>query len=613
MKGFLVQLLGSIPADLGATALAALACYGAGRVSLRLLLPETKGRQTFLALVFGGEILALLGLAAAPLILTAPAWLAALALALPAAWGGRELLRGGDPLPTLRREWEIWLALALIGGWFLASALTLPYSWDEQTYQIAVPAAWLRTGSTAPRADLPYSAFPLLPQFLLLWMFKTGGIGTARLLILGAFLVLIRALFVELRAVSNRPAAGFFTLLFILSPLTGAMIREFYAEVFLALLMLAGCRIARTHRPCGGRAAMALGLLAGGAAAVKLTGLGVAVALGLPLLLDRASWKKLPAFAAAGGLFALAFYLRPWIALGNPVYPFCGTLFGSNTALVADYHRAMGETHYGPGKLYGGILGWLFTGYDEPLYDGIVLGRAFPLLFVFAAAGGYFFVRKGKLLPALRYAGAALLALYLFWAVTSQQTRFLLPLVPVLLVFAAGLFAQLPRRAQTGGAALLLALACWSVDAWAWKHGYYTWRFLPDSRRDPIRLLTGATREKGLMTAYSYLAEKTAEADGVLLVFERRSLYCPRPCRLGTPGFQDWFDHTRHPDWIGELKKRGIRYLLVGASRKNPDVQEAFSAVEQTFSEAIYQGLRTGRLQLVREASREAFLLLRMP
>ena len=613
MKEMLVQLLGRIPANLGTAALTAFACYGAGRALLRRLLPEMKGRETLLSLVLGGELFALLGLVAAPLLLALPAWGVALPLAVAAAWGVRELVRSGDPLPGLKARWEIALALLLVGGWFLASALTLPYSWDEQTYQIAVPAAWLRTGSVMPTADLPYSAFPMMPQFLLVWMFKTGGIGTARLLILGAFLLLYYGLYAELRAAAGRFAACVFTLVFILSPLPGTMIREFYAEVFLALPMLAVLRLARRYDKPDMRVCTVFGLLAGGALAVKLTGMGVALAAASLLCLHRVGRRKFAVFALACGLFAFAFYLRPWIALGNPVYPFFGALFGSGSATAEAYHRALGEANYGPGKFYGAALGWLFAGYDDVLYDGIVLGSAFPPVFAAVLAGAYLAFRRGKLPPGVRDTAAAVLILYVFWAVTSQQSRFLLPLFPVLLIAAGRLWAQLPRRAAWGAAAILLALAAWSVEPWAWKHGYYTWKFLPDSRHDPVRLLSGATREKGLFAAYSYLAEKTSPEDGVLLVFERRSLYCPRPCRLGSPGFQDWFDHTRCPDWTAELKRRGIRYLLLGASRKNPDVQDAFAAGDEAFSEAVYQALRTGRILLIREASREAFFLFRIP
>lgn len=613
MKEMIVQLLGSIPGNLGTAALTALACYGAGRALLRRLLPDLRGRETLLALVFGGELFALLGLIGAPLLLKLPAWGVALPLALAAAWGVRELVRGGDPLPGLKAQWEIILALLLLGGWFLASALTLPYSWDEQTYQIAVPAAWLKTGSVMPTADLPYSAFPMMPQFLLVWMFKSGGIGTARLLILGAFLLLYYGLYSELRAAAGRAAACVFTLVFVLSPLTGAMIREFYAEVFLALPMLAVLRLARRYDRPDARICIAFGLLAGGALAVKLTGMGVALAAAGLLCLHRVERRKFAVFALVCGLFAFVFYLRPWIALGNPVYPFFGALFGSGSATVEAYHRAMGETNYGPGGLSGAVLGWLFTAYDGVLYDGIVLGWAFPLLFAAVLTGGYAAFRMGKLSCACRDACLTAGILYVFWAVTSQQSRFLLPLFPVLLIAAGGLWAQLPRRAAWGAAALVFALAAWSIEPWAWKHGYYAWKFLPDSRHDPVRLLVGATRERGLLTAYSYLAEKAPPDTGVLLVFERRSLYCPRQCRLGSPGFQDWFDHARYADWTGELKRRGIRYLLVGASRKNPDVQDAFSAGDEAFSEAIYQALRTGRILLIREASREAFLLFRIP
>lgn len=607
----LVRLLGSIPANTGAMLLMTLACYGAGRLVLRRLCPQWKRPELLTSLTLGGVLWAFAGFVSGNLLPAAPVWSVAILPAVLAVCGIMEFYKCGSCLTELRSRWEISVVVLLLGGWFFASAELLPYSWDEQTYQIAVPAMWLQNGSVMPSADLPYSAFPMMPQFLLLWLFKLGGIGTARLLILGAFLLLFYGLYGELRACSGRLIAGGLTLLLILSPLAGAMIREFYAEVFLALLMLSAMRVCRQWGGMTLRHAVLLGLLAGGAAAVKLTGLGVSLAILAMVLLHRPDRKVFLLFAGSAAIFVV-FYFRSWIALGNPFYPFGSAFFGVPSGVVERYHSAMGETHYGPGKWTGGVLGWLFSGYDGVIYDGIILGWAFPLLFAGCAAGCYLAWRKKLLTPGMIKPGLALTVLYLFWAVTSQQTRFMLPMVPVLLLLTAHLFSLLSRRGTIAGLAVLLILGGWSVDVWAWKHGFYCWKFLPDARTAPVRLLSGATREKGLMKAYTYLAEKTPENAGVLLVFERRGLYCPRPHRNGSPGFQDWFDFTKYPDWIGELKKRNIHYLLVAASRKNPDVQEAFLAADQAFGEAVYQGLRTGRLHLLREASAEAFFLIKI-
>ena len=605
----LVRLLGSIPANTGAVLLMTLASYGAGRLVLRRLCPQERGHAWFLALVTGGVLWALAGLLSGKFLFGMPEWGAALLPAAAAVWGIMELYRAGSPLAALRDQWEILLALVLLGGWFFASAELLPYSWDEQTYQIAVPVMWLQNGSVAPAADLPYSAFPMLPQFFLLWCFKLGGIGTARLVVLGAFLLLFYGLYGELRACAGRRLAGAMTLLFILSPLTGAMIREFYAEVFLALLMLSAVQVRRKMPETDVRSAILYGLFAGGAAAVKLTGLGVSLAVCWLFFSRRPGGKAVGAFLVSGAVFIL-FYLRSWIFLGNPVYPFGSGFFGTPSGMVEAYHAAMGAANYGPGKLAGGVLGWLFSGYDGVIYDGIILGWAFPLLFSGVAAGCYVLWRKRHWTSEMRAPGGVVMVLYLFWAATSQQTRFMLPMVPVLLILAAHLLSLLPAKRQIMPVIVLLILAGFSVDVWAWKHGYYCWKFLPDARERPLRLLTGATREEGLMKVYKYLAEQTPPDAGVLLVFERRGLYCPRPYRNGSPGFQDWFDFTQYPDWIGELQKRNIRYLLVAASRKNPDVQEAFLAQDQAFGEAVYLGLRSGRLRLRQEASAEVFMLI---
>ncbi len=610
MEAGLVQLLGCVPANTGGVLLMMLACYGAGRALLRKCLPEEAGYEFLTSISLGMGLFAWWGLAAGKALLTCPAAFAAILPASAALWGLLELFRQGDPRGKIRDNLEMWIVLIALGGWFLASAVFFPYSWDEQTYQIAVPADWLAAGSTAPRADLPYSAFPLLPQFLLLQLFRLGGIGTAKGLILGCFLLLAGGLYRELRESAGCRTAWVLSGILILSPLYGTMMREFYAEIFVALPMLAALRITRRKPELSPGTAVLLGMLAGMCPAVKLTGAGAALAAGALVLRMKPDRRGLLCFCGSCALFVLGFYFRPWVTLGNPVYPFCGTLFGTPGPLVEACHRAMGETHYGPGKLYGAVWGWLFTGVSETIYDGIIAGAAVPVLFAGTVITGYMQFRRKKL---SRNGGNLLITLgilYLFWAATSQQTRFMLPMIPVLLLAAAettnGFSLKFRKFAGIG---LLVLAVCW-VEPWVWKHGFYAWGYWRDARLHPERALSAALREKGLFSIYSYLAKHTPENAGVLLVFERRGLYCPRGYRHGTPGFQEWFDYTRYPDWTGELARRGIRYLVIGSSRKNPDVQESFIELEQAFSEAIYQELRKGKLVNIPVPGSDGFLLL---
>ena len=127
------------------------------------------------------------------------------------------------------------------------------------------------------------------------------------------------------------------TFMFIASPLALSMMRSSYVEVFIMLNMLVALLVLRETK-ASWRSICLCGLLAGGAVAVKLTGIGVAVIIFIFL------WSKyqksfvnkrfyLLLYFALGGIFmALPFYLRPYLLTGNPFYPFLASWFGGGEA-----------------------------------------------------------------------------------------------------------------------------------------------------------------------------------------------------------------------------------------------------------------------------------------
>ncbi|MBO5762355.1 MAG: hypothetical protein J6R85_00645, partial [Lentisphaeria bacterium] len=389
MTIFVQQLLGTIPGNFAALAALALFCALIGDAALGLLLPGFRRKRLCVALILGGDLMALAALCLNRWLPGASPVEAFAAAAVPAVAAGFWLWRTGR-LQSLfsialhwRRDWLFWLPVTGCIVWYLGSALIPPFSWDEQTYQLAVPAAWLLRGNCAPTADLPYSAFPLMPQFLLLWGMKWSGIGVAKLLVLGVFWILFRMTYDELCHLVPRLAAGILLLVFVVSPVNLFMIREFYAEGFLAVQLLAAVRLRRALAPVFSCRRLAVfGIFAGFAASVKLTGAGTAAAILLaalpgdgftrPLTFWRnpAHLRALAAFAGAAMLAAMGFYLRPWLALGNPCYPFLAEIFGAPGDTVARYHFLMGDQYYGIGKLPALGLGWIFCAFYDDIYDG---------------------------------------------------------------------------------------------------------------------------------------------------------------------------------------------------------------------------------------------------
>lgn len=542
MNEFLHALLGSPAHNLITLVLLLLAATGTGALLRRRLLGVGSRRADFrLDTVLGINVLALTGLLAAPLLLTASPWLPGGILAVPAAYGLLQLRADR----TLQAGRLAWVLLALWGGITLGSALFPPYAWDEQTYQVAVLASWLQSGSTAPLPDNPYSAFPLLFQFFALWGVKIAGIGVARLLIWAFYLLLFALLYGEVRRYLRNWEALALTGIFVLSPLVVTMTREVYVEPLIALDLLA---IFRLRRLSGyeSRRGMLAGILAGGALAVKLTALAAAgIIAGQGGRLRRFRHWGVATLAGAA-IFGGVFYGRSWLTLGNPVYPFGSAIFGGgeNAAAVERYHLLMGSFYYGISGWYNIVFGWLAASFNEALFDGIVMGWSFAAMFVLALGGSYLVGRRrGKLPASIRILLLTFAILYGWWAFTSAQTRFLLPGYAVLVILAAAVLRQFSHRVRYGAIGVLLALWCVNPEVQGLLHFQRCWQLCKQAQTEPQRWLGIAGRDPEYFRMLEFIDRETPRNARVLLVFERRVSICRERTGTVRPAFNRGYLH----------------------------------------------------------------------
>lgn len=145
----------------------------------------------------------------------------------------------------------------------------------------------------------------------------------------------------------------------------------------------------------------------------------------------RTTVRSLWPFAAAALAFGAPWYL--WIAYwtGDPVWPFLGRSFGHGFWNEADYAWLdWSLKSYGWGRTPPSLLAlpWHLA-IGQPVGE---IGLQ-PALFVLLPLTLWWAVRKrrGRLLL------AAIAAYVLFWFCTSQQLRFLLPVLPVLVLLDA--------------------------------------------------------------------------------------------------------------------------------------------------------------------------------
>ncbi|MBS1369795.1 MAG: hypothetical protein HPZ91_07560 [Lentisphaeria bacterium] len=591
-----------------------LAAYGIGFPLLEKLGARSE-RCGFglLALVIGLDLLAILFRLGDYAVIHLPsAWLWSI-MAVPAGYGVWRL--GRQTQKFRRTDWILWSTVLLLAGITAAPAFVPPFSWDEQSYQVALMYRYLKQGSTAVLADNPYSALSSMPHFLMLWGVKLGGVNFPRMLILGTYLIAIPWIYLLLLRF-GRKTALILTAAFLLSPLPGGMLREAYLEPFILLNLMAGAGAIRLLRDRLMPLALLTGFTAGMAAAVKLTGGAASLALvGLffcVLAFDRIPRKQvgfgLIWFTAAGAVAAVPFYLRPLLATGNPFYPFGSAYIDPATpaAAVEVYHSLLGTSRFGLAGIESFFTSWIVVAYRKEIYDGYVLGWQFPLMLVIGTLSWYFaarrFRRKGI---AFLWAAAGGVLFYLFWCASSQQARFILPLFFLVLFYAGSGITFLSTRWRNVALAAIAAATLISFQPEVWRNFYYAWRSMETARKAPADFLRFADREKEYANTLDYIACNLPAAARVMLLFDRRGLYVPRDYVLGTPFFQEAY-FTPVPESperaYDELRRGKIDYIVIligGESKCNPDPIPDFDRENEQLTLRFLELLKQGKLQFV--------------
>lgn len=592
INSYIIYLQSGVVAALGVLALVLLAALGLGRLIDR----HNPGKFVQFALGLNGLAIA------AMLTFVLPTWLWGAILAGLAAWGLAAL-------PDRRGDWPLWATGLAFFAVTMGSAFCPPYAWDEQVYQVGLIVRDSSNQAFLFYPDNPYSAFPACGQVLMTLGVKLGGLNFPRLLVSALFVILFLWFYQWLKRFNWRLKYPLL-LAFLLSPCILAMNRDVYMEIFIAVNLFAGVTATVRERKRPVRAALLAGFFAGMAAAVKITAGGVALAI-LIVFWGLQKQRKIKYFGyfVAATLPALLFYVKSFLATGNPAYPFGSNLLkpGSADAAAETYHRLLGTHFYGVDGLFGVFTGWFFAIYDEPLFDGIVLGWQFLIIFVAAIA-----MLKNRKFACFTLAG---LVIYFYWALTSQQSRFMLPLLFFAGYFALWFLRRFSPKIQLGIGAALLIASIVSIEIPFVGHYYYCWKFFADSRQHPIKVLNLGVREPDYLAMLDYCHKTIRPGERTMLLFERRTLYFPGDYVLGTPYFQAEF-FTPVPDDAARvydvLKQNNITYLFIGATGRNPDHLESYDPENMKLTLLLRQLIRENKLSLINVPDSGDYNLLRV-
>jgi len=469
-------------------------------------------------------------------------------------------------------------------------AFQYPASWDECVYQLAVPVRWVADGRPHFYADLPYSGFPMLPQFI--WMFAIasgGGLAAVKLLIFCMTASFFIQLYLLMATPRTRPAAGIFVLSFLFAPVMLHVLISGYAEPVQACLTASALSLLQ-KKGISRQTMLLTGILAGGIASIKLTGAFSAAAVLFYAFLCANKKLRLSQFAvfvASAVMVALPFYLRSWILTGSPCYPYFAGLFGAPSAEVSTFHKLLGTSKFASRSIPTLILllpGLAFPAISD-MFDGVyglqLILWLIPLLIAFSMR----FRRCEKILIPL----FPLLFLVVCWFLSSRQARFLLP---ALVFLALSLHNSTPAMLRAGKhfrffflAAVVMAAAmaiprsvpsAYASNLRAMIHQGM------DGKRD---ILFGRTGDSMLPLAELLRTSPLKDIPGkCLLILEERTLYLPSGrCEIGTPCFQDkYFPSGVIPskdDLYDMLVRQDISMVFLRMPENNPDYLPQYSDV----------------------------------
>jgi len=475
----------------------------------------------------------------------------------------------------------------------LLAAIQPPCQSDALRYHLAVPEVYVRHNGWVELPHSSFSNFPFMVEMIyaVAILFKspeaTGLIHFGSLLLVLALVYLLGK-----RLCGARPGL-LATALLATSPFLPILAGWAFIEVALAAYQLAAVHaltISEERWKDSSRnshlrlAGVLLGLCLG----IKYTSVFFAAFLFIWVLYlvlrkreharndTRQTVRSLLTFCLVAFLVGMPWYLKNLILFGNPIYPLLGESLGHgnwnalNTALYK-FHMSL------KGGLYqtGGLDFWSRTKDLLTLPWRITINAVdfggWPVGTVFLPATLFVIVSK-RVSGVLRRILLLGLCLFLFWAYTYRDTRFLL-LPLAFLSLGIGICADpiLRKRGLWGQSVAWVFAIGMLVNYASFAHSLF-------SRHFPGEYLTNTIGREGFLAkrldyypAFMELEklsdDNISDSDKVLFIGEHRGMYCPvdyvASDWFDTPVIVRWLRETRdNLELLERLRAEGIGYVL---------------------------------------------------
>ncbi len=481
------------------------------------------------------------------------------------------------------------LAVIILGLFPLVGVLTpsTTLDWDSLAYHLALPKIWSQQGHISSVSFIHHSNFPGAVD---VWYY-VGQLGGGQSLaksftwlfsIFGAV-----AIFGFLRSRFSAAAGWLGAIAFLGIPMVMWESGTAYIDVANGLFagfgfVFAAQFIEKREKSDLALAAILLALAAGS----KYTGLQsilIASFIALIFVDDRRSAVKMGGLA---GILAFPWYLKNWIVVGNPVYPFFySVLHGKNwdtfqSQIYSEEQNTFG--YHGAANIGQSILG-LTTSPGRFTNPGPTAGSGFVFVSLGFAVmvGAVVGIVRGLVSKFDRSLALMILLQLLAWFFLSQQSRYILALVVPMLYFMGRGLEWKPLGKLVMGAVALQAI----VTIWIYKETFM-------AERMPV-LVGGLTKEE-FLGGYKlndgtpvpgavdfYTAAKAINEDPAVqkvgLFDEVFGYYLDKPYFWATPGHTTELGYATMQtadEFVSALKKQGITHVYLTNKYLRADQKE---------------------------------------
>jgi Dolichyl-phosphate-mannose-protein mannosyltransferase len=396
-----------------------------------------------------------------------------------ALWLAVRGLKSTRKVPVLNRRVfasmrsdRLWLGIVLLAVAIgLVGALAPEIEYDALWYHLWLPQQWLLAGHPVDFIQEYVSLYPLHWELLYGAGLVMGGAGAAKLLSFACLPLGALLAWQLTRRFTPGASPWLAAALFVTTPIVLWEATTAYVDLALALFLgLAVYALLAYLEQRTWQWLVLTAILFGLSLAIKnlalLLWVPAVAGLGLFLWREGRSWRAaLPAFVVAGVslLFALPWYLRSYLASGNPFFPDLYAIFGAypveRWSPVSERGLAAFKDHFGtPRTLQNSLLlPWNMTVHAAQF--GGTLGPLYLILLPLLALG-----RRSQAVTWMTGLGLSYLIL---WAspLSSFQMRFLVPITPLLAVLGGeglhrglGWFSATKRTQQLATAGLTFML-----------------------------------------------------------------------------------------------------------------------------------------------------------